>query len=265
MSRFVRVAGIAVLVITVVLAAVGAVTAQTATPTPDKGSRISDLWERMHQAIAKALGITVEQYDTAVSTAQSDVLKQAVEEGLLTQEQADKMAERWAEGPGTMDWGMPGVRVGRGGLRGPAAMGVKGGSPLLTIVAEKLGISVAELTTELGSGKSIAEVATAKGVDLAVIVDAVVAEQAEQLNNLVADGRITQEKADSKLADLKLKVQKQLESTLSAGHDNRGGLMRGEPRGRFPGTPRSEDGDSDTSEGTSNSGSVPGITIRSSY
>ena len=87
MSRIVKIAGIAALVVVVALATVAAVSAQSATPTPQTGNKITDLWERMHQAIAKALGITVEQYDSAVSTAQGDVLKQAVEEGLLTQEQ----------------------------------------------------------------------------------------------------------------------------------------------------------------------------------
>ena len=265
MSRIVKIAGIAALVVVVALAAVAAVSAQSATPSPQTGNKISDLWERMHQAIAKALGITVEQYDSAVSTAQSEVLTQAIEEGLLTQEQADKLAERWADGQGPMGYGMPGAR-GRGGRGRPGwNMGIKGGSSILSIAADKLGLSVDELVEAMGTDKSIADVAKEKGVDVVVIVDAAVAERAEQLNSLVADGRITQEKADTMLANLKEQVQKQLESKIASGCGDCESYRQGFPRGGFRGVPPSDNETDDTTQGTSTWGSLPGTLSRGSY
>lgn len=264
MSRIVKIAGIAALVVVVALATVAAVSAQSATPTPQTGNKITDLWERMHQAIAKALGITVEQYDSAVSTAQSDVLKQAVEEGLLTQEQADQMAERWADGKGPMDWGMPGRR-GHGGRGSPGwEMGMRGGVSIVSVAAEKLGMTVDELVKAMGTDKSIADVAKEKGVDVAVIVDAVVAERAAQLKTLVADGRITQERADTMLASLREQVQKQLESKIPAGCGSHQGYRQEFPQGGFRGSPPS-DKTEDSTEGTSTWGRFPGRLSRGSY
>lgn len=272
MSRTIKIAGIAALVVVVALATVAAVSAQSATPTPQTGNRITDLWERMHQAIAKALGITVEQYDSAVSTAQSDVLKQAVEEGLLTQEQADQLAERWADrqGPmGPMGFGVPGGRA-RGGWGGPAwKMGMRGGTSVMSVAAEKLGLTVDELATAMGTDKSIADVAKEKGVDVAVIIDAVVAKQAEQLKSLVADGRITQKKADSMLAAMKQQVQQQLESKIAAGCGDCQDYMQRFPqggfRGGFRGCPPSDNQTDDSTKGTSTSGRFPGTLSRGSY
>jgi len=249
----------------VALAAVAAVSAQSATPTPQTGNKITDLWERMHQAVAKALGITVEQYDSAVSTAQSDVLKQAVEEGLLTQEQADQLAERWADGQGPMGLGMPGGR-GHGGRGGPGwGMGMRGETSIMSVAAEKLGLTVDELATAMGTDKSIADVAKEKGVDVAVIVDAIVAERADQLKALVTDGRITQEKADTMLANMKEQVQTLLESKIPAGCSDCEGYMQGFPRGGFRGCPPSDNQTDDTTDGTSTSGRLPGTLSRGSY
>jgi len=264
MSKILKIGGIAALVVVVALAAVAAASAQSATPTPQTGNKITDLWERMHQAIAKALGITVEQYDSAVSTAQGDVLKQAVEEGLLTQEQADQMAERWADGQGMMGFGMPGGR-GHGGSGGPDwEMGMRGGVSIMSVAAEKLGMTVEELVKAMGTDKSIADVAKEKGVDVAVIVDAAVAQRTEELKSLVAAGRITQAKADTMLASLKEQVQKQLESKIPAGCGSHQGYRQGFPQGGFRGSPPSDKTDGGT-EGTSTWGRFSGRLSRGSY
>ena len=265
MSKILKIGGIAALVVVVALAAVAAVSAQSPTPTPRTGNKITDLWERMHQAIAKALGITVEQYDSAVSTAQGDVLKQAVEEGLLTQEQADQMAERWADGQGMMGFGMPGGR-GHGGSGGPDwEMGMRGGVSIMSVAAEKLGMTVEELVKAMGTDKSIADVAKEKGVDVAVIVDAAVAQRTEELKSLVAAGRITQAKADTMLASLKEQVQKQLESKIPAGCGSHQGYRQGFPQGGFRGSPPSDNKTDDSTGGTSTWGRFSGRLSRGSY
>jgi polyhydroxyalkanoate synthesis regulator phasin len=250
-TKFWKLAGITALVAVLAVGAVAAVSAQT--PTPSTGNKALDLWERMHEAIAKALGITVEQYDSAVDTARDDVLKQAVDEGLLTQEQADRMAERWQDGMGSMGMSGRGGRGGGFGGRGGYMMGGSGESVLLSVAAEKLGMTVEELQTELEADKTIADVAEAKGVELATIIDAYVAAKQEQVQQMVTDGRITQEQADKMIENLREQAQERLEGSLRF-------------RGEFgPGCGDWNDQESTTPEGTSTLGRFQGMMRRGSY
>ena len=79
---------------------------------------------------------------------------------------------------------------GKGGGRGP------GGGHNRAAVATALGISEADLQTALKAGKSIAQVATEKGVSVQKVIDALVAaEQQEHPNEAVADitARVTKQ------------------------------------------------------------------------
>jgi polyhydroxyalkanoate synthesis regulator phasin len=158
--------------------------------------------ERLHQAVADVLGITVEEYNAAVETAREQVLGEAVTEGLLTQDQADRMRERVEEGFGP---GMGGMFHGgpRGGMFGP-------GNSFISVAADELGMTVPDLVSELQDGKTIADVAADKEVDPQVIVDAFAAQHTEWLNQAVADGRITQEQADQMLQQMSEEVQEHL-------------------------------------------------------
>lgn len=121
--------------------------------------------------LADALGITVDQLNAAYEKARTAAIEQAVEEGLITREQADEMLV-WG-GLGRKGFGFFGL--GRG------SKGVPGGKiDENALLAEALGITVDEL-----------EVAREKA-NLAAI------EQA------VKDGIITQEQADEMLARKKL-------------------------------------------------------------
>lgn len=60
----------------------------------------------------------------------------------------------------------------------------------------------AELFEELRAGKTIAQVAAERGVDLQAVIDAIVAKQTERLDAAVAEGRLTQEQADERKAGL---------------------------------------------------------------
>jgi len=234
MSRLWKVVGITALVAVLAVSAVALVSAQG--PQTGTGNQGVNLWERMHEAIAKALGITVEQYDSAVGTARDDVLKQAVEEGLLTQEQADRMLERDLDG--FMFGGM--MRGGRSGGRGYGMGG--SGSSLISVAAEKLGMTVEELVVELEADKTIADVAKTKGVELKTIVDAYVALRGERLAEMVADGRITQAEADEKLAEMRTEAEEHLQEACPFGCDGAcgekmpGGFGGGGRRGGNSGT-----------------------------
>lgn len=93
----------------------------------------------------------------------------------------------------------------------------------LDAVSGLLGITSDELKTELRSGKSLAEIATEKGVDTQKVIDAIVAEMTEKVNEKVAEGRITQDQADTMLANAVERVTAMVNGEHPArafGHEN---------------------------------------------
>ncbi len=193
MKKAWKIAGIATLVaILGVVAVVGVIAAQE--PTDGWQAWASSFPQQMKEAVASALGISVEEYDAALGTARDQVLKQAVSEGHLTQEKADWMRERADQGFGFR----PGMK-GRGAW-GPGKGWVDSESSPVAVAADALGMTTDELWAELKDGKSIADVANERGVDPQAVADAVGAGFAERLDQAVADGKITQEQADQKLS-----------------------------------------------------------------
>jgi hypothetical protein len=81
-----------------------------------------------------------------------------------------------------------------------AARPVMLGSTELAAAAKALGITSDDLSTQLKSGKTLANLAAAKGVTLQVVQDAIQAarkaELTAQISQAVTDGRLTQDKAD---------------------------------------------------------------------
>jgi polyhydroxyalkanoate synthesis regulator phasin len=211
----------------------------------DEDAGWPDFRARIHETIAGVLGISVDEYDTVVETAKDQVLTEAVAEGLLTQEQADLMQER-------MEQGGPGGPMGSRGSRGkgfmpfgerselgdlPAfggrfggQMGFRGENPV-GVAAEVLGLSEEDLLAELQDGKSIADVAEEQGVAPQAIADAFVARVSENLDQAVADGKITQEQADEMLSNIEEHAAEMLEN--DCGLRMPGSFGGGRPRGGF--------------------------------
>jgi hypothetical protein len=246
-KTFWKVAGIATLVAIVGVLLIGAVA--LAQDPEDGADWPFDFREKLHQAIADALGIGVDEYDAALETAHDRVLDQAVAEGFLSQEQADQMRERAAEGfgPGMMGGGFfgPGSRSGAWGRGGHGIMG-RAETSLIAVAAQAMDMTTEELLAELQDGKSIADVAAERGTDVQAIADAYVAERAAWLDELVAAERMTQAQADSMLAHMEEGVLEHLSEPYPFGGrgpggcegEMPGGTWRGGPRfmpGRFPG------------------------------
>lgn len=87
---------------------------------------------------------------------------------------------------------------GKGGDRGPGGLDADD----LTAAAKALGMTEAALTTELQAGKTTAAVATAKGVALQKVIDAIVASDKAEIAAAVKAGTMTQAQADQRLANL---------------------------------------------------------------
>jgi hypothetical protein len=123
----------------------------------------------------------------------TDALKKLVDAGTINQSQADAVSQA-----------LVAARP-EGGPRGRGDHG-PGHGPGGQVVAGALGIDEATLRTELQSGKTIAEIAQAHGVDVQKVVDALVADLKTHLDADVAAGRITQAQADQKLADAPARI-----------------------------------------------------------
>jgi hypothetical protein len=96
-------------------------------------------------------------------------------------------------------------------------------SSLVAIAAQVLGLNQTDLVAELNTGKTIANIATEKGVDPAKIVDAFLAPRAADLQADVAAGRLTQSQADTMLANMRISVTAQINAPFQpngAGNGN---------------------------------------------
>jgi polyhydroxyalkanoate synthesis regulator phasin len=133
-----------------------------------------------------------------------DILQPLIDDGTITQAQADKIiAALQAAGP-----------IGRGGPFGGhhMAIGPKGFG--LDVVANALGITADEVRTALQNGQSIADLAVSKGKTAQDVIDAVVADVTTKLNERVTAGDLTQAQADKIIADVKDRAADFVNKTL---------------------------------------------------
>lgn len=141
----------------------------------------------------------------------SEVLAPLVSDGTLTQAQADKVIEALK-------------------AAGPLAGGHGRGGPGLDAAAKALGLTTDELRTQLKSGSTIAGIATEKGVDLATVKAAMLAEMKENLAEAVSSGKVTQEQADQRLASAEERLTAPVNGKLPQG----GRVGRGPGGGQPP-------------------------------
>ena len=109
----------------------------------------------------------------------TDTLSAQVSSGTITQAQSDAItaaaeAARPVGGPGG----------GRGGDHGG---GRHGRGANLDVAATAFGMTAADLKTELDAGKTIAAVATEKGVDVQKVIDALVADATSDITQHITD------------------------------------------------------------------------------
>jgi hypothetical protein len=140
-----------------------------------------------------------------------EVLQPLVDAGTITQAQLDAVSQALQDA-GPM-WG-----GGHGGPRGDHGRGPGrfGGRLSLTTAAETIGIPADELRAALEDGQTLAEVATANGVEPQAVIDALVADVTTRLDEAVADGRIDQADADARLAELTERITTAVEEGFPA-------------------------------------------------
>lgn len=144
--------------------------------------------------LAGLLGTDRSRLDTAVKQAGNDVITQAENDGTISKERADWMRQRVDKG-GWHGWGKGFMGPGRHGPFGHRGMkGIHGAG--LDAAANALGITRDQLNAELRDGKTLGEIADARGVDRQKVKDALVADHKQKLDEAVKNGNLTQKQAD---------------------------------------------------------------------
>jgi ribosomal protein S20 len=175
--------------------------------------------------VAKRLNVTPAQLNSAVKAAFLDRLDAAVKAGVLTQAQADRIKQRIEQSPNVplfpgppgphgllapRDLG-PGRDFGPAGppppgmFRGPGSAGAHGP---LAAAAQYLGVSDIQLISELRSGRSLAQVAKARGKAVTGLEQAMIASARTRLDRAVATGRITKAQEQLLLSRLSARISR---------------------------------------------------------
>lgn len=171
--------------------------------------------EAYHNALAARLGISVDQLREAMKQAQIDTVNQAVTEGRLTREQADRMIQAIESGqrpgPGAGPQGPRRGPHGPGqGQRGP---GGPGGPMAGQAVADVLGMTPEQLRTEHQAGKSLAQIAQEKGVSRDDLKAKLLEAHKTRIDAAVAAGQMTAEQGQQALARATANVDRMIDAT----------------------------------------------------
>jgi hypothetical protein len=143
---------------------------------------------------AKQLGIPSSKLSDALKKALSDRVDAAVAAGRITKADGDAIKQRIASDAFPL----------LGGLH--PGFGHHEFFGRLETAAGFIGITEAQLRTDLESGKSLAQVATAHGKSVDGLIDALVAAAKDKLDNAVSAGRLTKAQETEMLGVLKDRI-----------------------------------------------------------
>lgn len=161
----------------------GAALAANGLGTPEEESKA------VVEDAAEQLGVDADKLSDALKTALENRVDAAVAAGSLTEEQGEALKAR-IESQDFPLLGGGGFRLGHHG--GPGGHGFGH----LDAAATYLGLTEAELRTELSEGKTLAEVAKEEGKTVDGLVAALLADEKKELAEAVSSGRLTRAQAD---------------------------------------------------------------------
>ncbi|MBV9309850.1 MAG: hypothetical protein JOZ73_03420 [Solirubrobacterales bacterium] len=185
--------------------------------------------------VAKRLGTSPQQLNQALEQALFDRLNAAVAAGKLTKAQADAIKRR-IEQSGGLPLGGLGFLGHRehGAFGGP---GARGG--LLTAAAKYLGLSQAQLMSELSAGHSLAQIAHQRNKSTSGLQNAMLASAKTRLDRAAAAKRLTSAQETQLLNRLKTRISRLIQTApprgMRPGWPHPGGLPG--RSGAFPGPP----------------------------
>ncbi len=147
-----------------------------------------------------------------------------------------------AAGPNGLGGGSPSATVqpsyGNGHCQGL-------GAGINEAVTDLLGMTREQIQAERQAGKSLVQIADARGVTGEALIDAIMAGKQEAVQNMVAAGTITQDQADQRLEQMRERVESAVNRTTAgppewAGANRNGTMRQGGLKGNrenFTGTP----------------------------
>ena len=180
------------------LAALGTAGAAVAATQDDSPAGAS---KTIVASAAQEVGVTPAALASALVKAEEAQIDVQVTAGKLTQAQADAWKKRLESG----DVPLVGIGFGHGGPGGRHGGPGRGGHDLAT-VASYVGETAAQVRTELASGKTLAQIATAHGKTVDGLVASIVAAEKTHLDAGVAAGKLTQAQEDAILKDATSRV-----------------------------------------------------------
>ncbi len=160
--------------------------------------------------VAARLGVSADTLRGAVRDALDARVDAAVEAGKLTPDQGAKLKTRIANAKGLGLRLRKAIAKHRGAFMRGARVKERGAA------ATYIGITRQELRTELRSGKSLAQIATAHGKSADGLVDAMLASAKGRLDKAAQNGRLTQQQEKQLLTRLTDVLQKAVERTPHA-------------------------------------------------
>jgi hypothetical protein len=167
--------------------------------------------------VAKRLNVSPAELESAFRGALADKLAADVKAGRITQAEADRIKKE-AQARGGLPFPPPPGPPGPGARLGPPGPGGPGGPPPfgpprhgphgpigagLGAAAKYLGLTDAQLRSRLRSGKSLAQVAAEENKPVDGLKSAIEAAVKKDLDQAVADKRLTQAQEDHILSELR--------------------------------------------------------------
>lgn len=157
--------------------------------------------EAFKASVAKKLGVTTTQLQDAYKAAALERLDAAVTAGRITKTQADELRSRIESG----DFMGPQGFMGGPGMHGPGRD--------LSAAAGYLGLTESALAAKLQAGETVAAVAKAQGKSVDGLKQALIADEKKELDQAVADGRLTAAQRDAMLAGLESRIDDMINRT----------------------------------------------------
>ncbi len=172
--------------------------------------------------IATAQGVSVQSVIGVLVTDMQAHIAQEVASGKITQAEATtKLASVTAKATERVNSVQPARGEGsRGGPKGPGKN--------VAAIASVLKLTEAELKTQMQSGKTLAQIATAQSVSVQSVIDVLVTDMQAHIAEELASGEITQAQATTKLASVTTKATERINNLPptrgegTRGHHNNG-------------------------------------------
>lgn len=159
--------------------------------------------------LADNLGVDEQKLRNALVKTRLELLDEAVKDGRLTPEQAERIKQHLQQSGGSGFFGAP-----HGGRPGPGAGGPHGstmGGPWVAIASaaeEALGLGPEQLKAKMYQGKSINEIAAELGKDQARVKQQMLEGLRSRIDDAVKAGRLPAERADAMQSGLEQQVDR---------------------------------------------------------